>query len=82
MATVYIVVADGKLVPLRVVTGLTDGAYTEVRSRDLAAGQLVVVGAAPRKGQAAQQMNAPAGLGGGPMRGPGGPGGGGRRRGF
>ena len=81
MATVYIVGADGKLVPLRVVTGLTDGAYTEVRSRDLAAGQEVVVGTVPKKGQQAQQMNAPAGLGGGPMRGGGG-GGGGRRRGF
>jgi hypothetical protein len=62
-----------------VATGLTDGAYTEVRSRDLAEGQAVVVGLVPKKGQQAQQMNAPAGLGGGPVRGGGG---GGRRRGF
>lgn len=78
MATVYVVGADGRLVPVRVATGLTDGAYTEIRSRDLVAGQAVVVGAVPKRGQAAQQMSAPAGLGGGPARG----GGGGRRRGF
>ena len=81
-ATVYVVDADGKLVPIRVITGITDGTYTEVRSRDLAAGQEVVVGTVPRKGQ--QQMAAPAGLG-GPMARPGGGGqrgGGGGRRGF
>ena len=75
-ATVYVLDADGKLVPIRVITGISDGTYTEVRSRDLTAGQEVVVGTVPRKGQA--QMAAPAGLG-GPRPGGGGRGGGGRR---
>ena len=75
-ATVYVLDADDKLVPIRVITGISDGTYTEVRSRDLDAGQEVVVGTVPKKGQT--QMAAPAGLG-GPRPGGGGRGGGGRR---
>ena len=79
-ATVHVVDADGKLVPVRVVTGITDGTYTEIRSRDLAAGQAVVVGIVPRKGAQNANLAAPPGHGGQTGR-PGGGGGGGRRRG-
>jgi HlyD family secretion protein len=45
MATVYIAVAGtNKLRPVRVSTSLTDGTFTAVRSKDLKAGDQVVVG--------------------------------------
>jgi HlyD family secretion protein len=76
-ATIYVLGADGKPTPVRVLTGITDGTYTEVRSRELTAGQEVVVGAITRANP--ETMAAPPGLGGRPA---GGGGGGGRRRGF
>jgi len=76
--TVYVLGADRKLQPLKVVTGITDGTYTEVISGGLTAGALVVVGAMPKS---PQTMNAPPpGMGGGSRMGGGGGGGGGGRR--
>jgi HlyD family secretion protein len=74
--TVYVLGADGKLAPVRIHTGITDGTYTEVLGGELALGAPVVVGAAQKT---IQSMNAPPGMGmgGGPR--PGGGGGGGRR---
>ncbi len=73
---VYTLGPDGKLEPMRVATGITDGTHTELRSRELAEGALVVTGAQPKKGQAAATGTAPPGMGG-----PGGQrGGGGMRR--
>ncbi len=73
---VYTLGAEGKLEPRRVATGITDGTHTELRSRELAEGALVVTGAMPKKGQAAGTGTAPPGMGG-----PGGQrGGGGMRR--
>jgi HlyD family secretion protein len=75
--TVYVLGADGKLQPVRVQTGITDGTFTEVVSGGLAAGAAVVVGAMPRN---PQTMSAPPpGMGGGPRMGGGGGSGGGRR---
>ena len=65
---VYIVGADGKLEPVRVGTGITDGTHTEIRSRELAEGALVVTGVQPKKGQPAN--TSPPGMGGGPRGGP------------
>ncbi len=65
---VYIVGADGKLEPVRVGTGITDGTHTEIRSPELAEGALVVTGAQPKKGQPAN--TSPPGMGGGPRGGP------------
>lgn len=62
MQTVYVLGADKKLQPVPVATGITDGTYTEVRSRELAEGQELVVGIVSKNGQ--QQMSAPPGLGG------------------
>lgn len=42
--TLYTLDATGKLVPLRVRTGLTDGKFTEVRGRDLKEGMKIVSG--------------------------------------
>jgi HlyD family secretion protein len=72
---VYTVGPDGKLAPTRVATGITDGTYTEVRSRELTEGALVVTGAQPKKGQTAATTTAGPGMGG-----PGGQRGGGMRR--
>ena len=60
--TVYVLGADGKLQPVRVVTGITDGTYTEVLSGPLAAGAPVVVGVVPKTTQAL--ASPPPGLGG------------------
>jgi HlyD family secretion protein len=69
---VHVLGPDGKLVATRVATGITDGTYTEVRSRELTEGALVVTGAQPKKGQAAT-TTAPPGMGGpGGQRGGGG----------
>jgi len=66
---VYIVGADGKLEPVRVGTGITDGTFTEIRSRELAEGALVVTGVQPKKGQAAAATSTAPGMGGGPRGG-------------
>jgi len=42
---VYVAVSgSNKLRPVRVVTSITDGSYTAVRSKDLKAGDPVVIG--------------------------------------
>ena len=72
--TVYLLGADGKLQPVKVETGITDGTFTEVVSGGLTAGAAVVVGAMPKN---PQTMNAPPpGMGGGSRMGGGGGGGG------
>jgi len=43
-AVVYVAVSGNKLRPVRVITSLTDGTYTAVRSKDLKAGDPVVIG--------------------------------------
>jgi HlyD family secretion protein len=43
-ARVYVVGADGKLKPLQIVVGVSDGAYSEVVGGELTPGQEVVVG--------------------------------------
>jgi multidrug efflux pump subunit AcrA (membrane-fusion protein) len=62
LQTVYVLGADGKLQPVRVVTGISDGTYTEILSGPLAAGTTVVVGVVPKTTQAL--ASPPPGLGG------------------
>jgi len=71
--TVHVLGADGKLQPIKVETGITDGTFTEVVSGGLTAGAAVVVGAMPKN---PQSINAPPpGMGGGSRMGGGGGGG-------
>ena len=72
--TVY-VMKEGKLEAIPVRTGITDGAFTEVRAEGLAAGSLVVIGLDVAQGGNRAGLTPPPGLGGPMMR----PGGGGRR---
>jgi hypothetical protein len=44
MGTLYVADAQGKLTPIRVRTGLTDGSVTEIRGRDVKEGMKVVAG--------------------------------------
>jgi HlyD family secretion protein len=67
--------ASGKLEPVRVVTGLTDGRFTEIKSSELKAGDKVVLGATLNSAdQSAQSRNPLSGqgqqrqVGGGPFR--------------
>jgi HlyD family secretion protein len=69
--TVYIMEADGKLQPVEIRTGITDGHYTQVVSGDLKVGDMIVVGLATSK----VETNAPPGSA-GPMGGGARPGGG------
>ena len=74
--TVYLMDADGKLKPVEIRTGITDGHYTQVVSGDLKPGDMIVVGLATSK----VESNPPPGsnpMGGGAR--PGGPGGRGGR---
>ena len=71
------VLRGGKPVPIDLEEGLTDGAYTEVRSGELHPGDLVVVGL--EVPSAGANLQPPPGMGGPPF-GPGGGRGGGRRR--
>lgn len=50
--------------PLRVVTGLSDGQRTEIREGEIAEGTPVIVGTADRGGTAARSTGPPAGMGG------------------
>ena len=43
-AVVYVAVSGNKLRQVRVITSITDGSYTAVRSKDLKAGDAVVIG--------------------------------------
>ena len=51
--TVYRLAADGKLQPVQVRTGLSDGKFSEVLEGELAAGETIVVGLATTKAGAA-----------------------------
>ena len=69
--------SGGKPVPIDLVEGLTDGAYTEVRSGELHPGDLVLVGLeVPTRGA---NLQPPPGMGGPGFGSGGGRGGGGRR---
>lgn len=67
---VWIQGAAGKLEPIYVVTGLTDGKYTEVTSPNLKAGDQLVLGINSAPGMASAQTQNP--LTGSQQRGPGG----------
>jgi HlyD family secretion protein len=54
---VWILDKTGKLQPVFVVTGLTDGRYTEVTSNQLKAGDQLVLGASSANGSGAQSGN-------------------------
>ena len=69
--TVYMMDAEGKLKPVEIRTGITDGHYTQVVSGDLKVGDMIVVGLATSK----VETNAPPGSA-GPMGGGARPGGG------
>jgi len=69
--TVYMMDADGKLKPVEIRTGITDGHYTQVVSGDLKVGDMIIVGLATSK----VETNAPPGSA-GPMGGGARPGGG------
>jgi HlyD family secretion protein len=69
--TVYVMGADKKLTPVEIRTGISDGRFTQVVSGNLKATDLVVVGLATSKVESAPPMGG---------QGPGGAGGGGRRR--
>ncbi len=76
---VWIMGKDGKLQPVIVTTGLTDGRYTEITSATLKAGDEVILGASANSEESPAQTASP--LSGQGQRGPmGGPGGGGGRR--
>jgi HlyD family secretion protein len=47
--TVYLMDADGKLKPVEIRTGITDGHYTQVVSGDLKVGDMIVIGLATSK---------------------------------
>ncbi len=47
--TVYILETDGKLKPVEIRTGITDGHYTQVVSGDLKPGDMIIVGLATSK---------------------------------
>jgi HlyD family secretion protein len=73
------VLRDGEPVRVPLMTGLTDGAYTEVKSDDLKAGDAVIIGV--EAGKTASNLQPPPGMG-GPFGGGGGgarPSGGGAR---
>ena len=70
--TVYILTAEGKLTPVEIRTGITDGHYTQVVSGDLKVGDSIVTGLATSK----VDSNPPPGSSGGPMGGGQRPGGG------
>jgi HlyD family secretion protein len=78
IGTLWTVDASGKLTPIRVRTGLSDGQKTEVQGRELKEGMRVVVGTASGAqgaSQSAQSTSPFQPQGGGMRRGPGGPGG-------
>ena len=71
------VLRNGKPVKITVMTGLSDGSFSEVRSGELKEGDLVIVGL-EQSAQRGNQLTPPPGMG-GPGFGGGGRGGGGRR---
>jgi len=69
--TLYIL-RDGKLSPVHVLTGITDGSATEVHSDQLKVGDLVVLGLDMSSASRGPQLQPPPGMGGPQFRGPGG----------
>jgi hypothetical protein len=63
---------DGKLVPVPVMTGITDGSMTEVKSEGLEEGDAVVIGVEVAQGSRGNSLQPPPGMGGPQFRGPGG----------
>ena len=59
IGTLYIAGADGKLQPVRVRTGITDGKTTEVRGRELKEGMQVVAGTAQAQSAASESAANP-----------------------
>ena len=76
---IWILGADGKLSPVMVRTGITDGKFTEITTTDLKPGDQIVMGASQLGAATTDARNplTPGGGGGGPR--PGGGGGGGFR---
>ena len=72
------VVRDTKPARIRVLTGLTDGSFTEIKSDSLKEGDMVITGL-ETSATASNSLTPPPGMGGPQFRGPGG-GGGGRGR--
>ena len=70
------ILKDGKPVRVRLMTGISDGTFTEVRSDSLKEGDMVITGL-DNASSAANTLTPPPGMGGPSFRGPGG--GGGRR---
>lgn len=69
-ARVWVLNAAGKLEPMFVRTGVTDGRFTEITSADLKAGDQIVIGASSNSESAgAQSTNPLAGQGQRPMGG-------------
>jgi HlyD family secretion protein len=66
------VLKEGKLTPVRVLTGITDGSMTEVKADGLKDGDLVVIGAEVPAGNRGTSLQPPPGMGGPQFRGPGG----------
>ena len=62
---------DGKPVALSVLTGISDGAFTEVRGEGLTPGSMVVLGLEAQVGPNRTGLAPPPGMG-GPMGRPGG----------
>lgn len=63
------VLRDGKLVSIPVLTGITDGSATEIRSDQLKEGDQIVTGVDFGTSTNNSQLQAPPGLGGSPFRG-------------
>jgi HlyD family secretion protein len=59
--TVYVVLAENKLKPVEIRTGISDGRFTSVTEGDLKAGDKIAVGLATAR---ADQQGAPLGMGG------------------
>jgi hypothetical protein len=66
------ILRDGKLSPVHVLTGITDGSATEIHSDVLKAGDLVVLGLDMSTASRSPQLQPPPGMGGPQFRGPGG----------
>jgi len=60
--TIY-VLREGKLTPVPVLTGITDGSATEIQSDQLRAGDLVVIGAELPRAASNEQLQPPPGMG-------------------
>ena len=73
------VLDGGKPRSVRVMTGITDGSFTEIKSDTLKAGSMIIVGTEIVMPKGSAGLTPPPGMGGPQFRGPGGGGSGGRR---